>query len=222
MSQIAVLDYGTSNLRSVAKALEFVAECQHNILVTDQRQEILNADRVVFPGQGAVGQCMKRLKDSGLDDVIKECIKSKPFLGICLGLQSLMQASDEDGGIEGLGIIPGKVVRFQGNVKDKHGDICKIQHMGWNRVNQQTPHPLWKNIEDGARFYFVHSYYVQAENGEDIAAKTDYATEFTSAVARENVFATQFHTEKSQHAGLTLLKNFLSWNGQDSQDSSKQ
>lgn len=216
MSNIAVLDYGTSNLRSVAKALEFVANNQHVILVTDQRQEILSADRVVFPGQGAVGQCMKSLKDSGLDDVVKECINTKPFLGICLGLQSLMQTSDEDGGVEGLGIIPGKVVRFPDNVKDEHGDICKIPHMGWNRVTQQAPHPLWKDIEDGARFYFVHSYYVQTENDEDIAAKTNYATEFTSAVARENVFATQFHPEKSQHTGLTLLKNFLSWNGQDS------
>ena len=213
MSNVAVLDYGTSNLRSVAKALEFVANNQHVILVTDQRQEILSADRVVFPGQGAVGQCMKSLKDSGLDDVVKECINTKPFLGICLGLQSLMQTSDEDGGVEGLGIIPGKVVRFPDNVKDEHGDICKIPHMGWNRVTQQAPHPLWKDIEDGARFYFVHSYYVQAENDEDIAAKTNYATEFTSAVARENVFATQFHPEKSQHAGLTLLRNFLSWDG---------
>ncbi len=211
MSKIAVLDYGTSNLRSVAKALEFVAVGQHDILVTDQRREILNADRVVFPGQGAVGQCMKSLKDSGLDDIVRECINTKPFLGICLGLQSLMQTSDEDGGVEGLGIIPGKVVRFPDNVKDEHGDICKIPHMGWNRVNQQAPHPLWKNIEDGARFYFVHSYYVQAENDEDIAAKTNYATEFTSAIARENIFATQFHPEKSQHAGLTLLKNFLNW-----------
>lgn len=211
MSKIAVLDYGTSNLRSVAKALEFVAVGQHDILVTDQRRKILNADRVVFPGQGAVGQCMKSLKDSGLDDIVRECINTKPFLGICLGLQSLMQTSDEDGGVEGLGIIPGKVVRFPDNVKDEHGDICKIPHMGWNRVNQQAPHPLWKNIEDGARFYFVHSYYVQAENDEDIAAKTNYATEFTSAIARENIFATQFHPEKSQHAGLTLLKNFLNW-----------
>jgi len=216
MSQIAVLDYGTSNLRSVAKALEFVANNRYEILVTDQRQEILNADRVVFPGQGAVGQCMKSLKDSGLDDVVKECIDTRPFLGICLGLQSLMQASDEDGGVEGLGIIPGKVSRFPDNVKDEHDDICKIPHMGWNRVNQQKPHALWKDIEDGARFYFVHSYYVQVENDEDSAAKTNYATEFTSAVARGNVFATQFHPEKSQHAGLTLLRNFLSWDGQSS------
>ncbi len=215
MSKIAVLDYGTSNLRSVAKALEFVSDNQHEILVTDQRQEILSADRIVFPGQGAMGQCMQRLEDSGLDNIVQECVRTKPFLGICLGLQSLMQESDEDGGVKGLGIIPGTAIRFQDNVKDEHGDICKIPHMGWNRVNQQKPHPLWKNIEDSSRFYFVHSYYVQTESDEDIAAKTDYATEFTSAVARENVFATQFHPEKSQHAGLTLLRNFLSWDGVD-------
>ena len=215
MSKVAVLDYGTSNLRSVAKALEFVSDNQHDILVTDQRQEILCADRIVFPGQGAMGQCMQQLKDSGLDNIVQESVSTKPFLGICLGLQLLMQESDEDGGVKGLGIIPGKVVRFPDNVKDEHGDICKIPHMGWNRVNQQKQHPLWKNIEDSARFYFVHSYYVQAENDEDIAATTNYATKFTSAVARENVFATQFHPEKSQHAGLTLLKNFLSWEGGD-------
>ena len=216
MSKVAVLDYGTSNLRSVAKALEFVSDNQHDILVTDQRQEILSADRIVFPGQGAMGQCMQQLKDSGLDNIVQESVSTKPFLGICLGLQLLMQESDEDGGVKGLGIIPGKVVRFPDNVKDEHGDICKIPHMGWNRVNQQKQHPLWKNIEDSARFYFVHSYYVQAENDEDIAATTNYATKFTSAVARENVFATQFHPEKSQHAGLTLLKNFMSWDGEDS------
>jgi len=215
MSKIAVLDYGTSNLRSVAKALEFVSDNQHEILVTDQRQEILSADRIVFPGQGAMGQCMQRLEDSGLDNIVQECVRTKPFLGICLGLQSLLQESDEDGGVKGLGIIPGTVIRFPDNVKDEHGDICKIPHMGWNRVNQQKPHPLWKDIEDSSRFYFVHSYYVQTDSDKDIAAKTDYATEFTSAVARENVFATQFHPEKSQHAGLTLLRNFLSWDGED-------
>ena len=211
MSKVAVLDYGASNLRSVAKALEFVAKNQHDILVTDKQQEILTADRIVFPGQGAVGQCMKSLKDSGLDEVIKEGINTKPFLGICLGLQSLMDNSDEDGGVKGLGIIPGRVLRFENNVQDEKGAICKIPHMGWNCVKQKFDHPLWKNIPDGERFYFVHSYYVKPENESDIAATTGYATTFTSAVARGNVFATQFHPQKSQHAGLTLLENFLSW-----------
>ncbi len=215
MSKIAVLDYGASNLRSVTKALEFVAGNQHVILVTHQRQEILAADRIVFPGQGAVGQCMQNLRETGLDDVIRECVNIKPFLGICLGLQSLLQESDEDGGVKGLGIISGKVIRFPDNVKDEHGDICKIPHMGWNRVQQQKFHPLWKDIEDDTRFYFVHSYHAQIENDEDIAAKTNYATKFASAAAKDNIFATQFHPEKSQRAGLTLLKNFLSWEGGD-------
>lgn len=208
-----MLDYGTGNLHSVARALEFVADRQQQILVTDQRQHILAADRIVFPGQGAVGQCMQRLQMTGLDEVIKECIHSKPFLGICMGLQCLMQASDEDGGVAGLGLIPGKVVRFADHVKDPHGYVCKVPHIGWNRVKQQLNHPLWQGIEDGSRFYFVHSYYVTTESDGDVAASTDYANEFTSAVARENIFATQFHPEKSQQAGLTLLRNFLSWQG---------
>ena len=213
MSTVVILDYGTSNLRSVAKALEHVAENNQQIIVSNQADQILAADRVVFPGQGATGQCMSSLKEKKLDEAIKKCIDTRPFLGICLGLQTLMDASDEDGGTNGLGIISGNVIRFQNNVKDNQGQTCKIPHMGWNNVHQQQPHPLWNGIEDGARFYFVHSYYVCPNNANDIAAKTDYATEFTSAVARDNIFATQFHPEKSQKEGLTLLKNFLDWDG---------
>jgi len=208
-----VLDYGTSNLRSVAKALEHVADRNHRIIVSGKPENILAADRVVFPGQGAIGQCMKRLQEKELDEVIKTCIRSRPFLGICLGLQSLMDISDEDGGIQCLCLIPGRVVRFPDNIKDKRGNTYKIPHMGWNQVRQQNDHPLWQGIEDGTRFYFVHSYYVQPAQETDIAAKTDYVEEFTSAVASDNLFAIQFHPEKSQHAGLTLLKNFLGWNG---------
>ncbi len=211
MSTVVVIDYGTSNLRSVAKALEFVADNKHRIIVSDQAEQIRAADRVVFPGQGAIGQCMQSLKDKGLDNLITECIRTKPFLGICLGLQSLMDSSDEDGGTQGLGIIPGRVIRFKDNIKDEKGDTCKIPHMGWNQVIQNKEHALWKGIEDGARFYFVHSYYVVPSNQTDIAATTDYAASFTSAAARDNIFATQFHPEKSQKAGLTLLKNFLGW-----------
>lgn len=212
MSTVVVIDYGSSNLRSVAKALEHIAEKQHHIIVSDQSERILSANRVVFPGQGAIGQCMQSLKAKGLDELVRECIRNKPFLGICLGLQSLMDYSDEDGGTEGLGIITGKVVRFRDHVKDKKGNICKIPHMGWNQVSQTKPHALWKNIEDESRFYFVHSYYVVPENQSDIAATTEYTTRFTSAAARDNFFATQFHPEKSQKAGLMLLKNFLDWN----------
>lgn len=211
MSRIVVLDYGTSNLRSVAKALEYVATGDQHIEISDNAERILAADRVVFPGQGAIGQCMKSLKEKALDSVITECIRSKPFLGICLGLQSLMDWSEEDGGTGCLGIIRGNVLRFPGGMKDSNGLVCKIPHMGWNQVKQQKKHPLWRNIDDNSRFYFVHSYYVRAENDNDIAATTDYAVTFTAAVARDNIFATQFHPEKSQHAGLTLLKNFLDW-----------
>jgi imidazole glycerol-phosphate synthase subunit HisH len=205
-----VLDYGSSNLRSVAKALEYVAD-QQQIIVTDQPDKILAAERIVFPGQGAIGQCMDSLKDKGLDEVIRECIRNKPFLGICLGLQSLMDNSEEDGGTIGLGIIAGEVKRFPDNVQDNKGFICKIPHMGWNQVNQNMEHALWDGIENGARFYFVHSYYVVPSNQAEIAATTDYAARFTSAATRDNIFATQFHPEKSQIAGLTLLKNFLNW-----------
>jgi glutamine amidotransferase len=211
MSTVAVLDYGSSNLRSVAKAVEFVAENRYKVIVSDRGEQISGADRVIFPGQGAIGQCMQSLKEKGLDVVIRECIRNKPFLGICLGLQSLLDTSAEDGGTAGLGILPGTVVRFQNNVRDEHGDICKIPHMGWNRVHRRDGHPLWNGIEDGAWFYFVHSYYASPSKQQEIAATTQYTVEFTSAAARDNIFATQFHPEKSQKAGLTLLKNFLEW-----------
>ena len=211
MSTVAVIDYGSSNLRSVAKAVEFVAADRHQVIVSDRAEQISGADRVIFPGQGAIGQCMHSLREKGLDRVIRDCIKNKPFLGICLGLQSLLDSSAEDGGTAGLGILPGKVVRFKDHVRDEHGDLCKIPHMGWNRVSHSSPHPLWNGIEDGAWFYFVHSYYASPRNQQDVAATTQYTVEFTSAAARDNIFATQFHPEKSQKAGLTLLKNFLEW-----------
>lgn len=212
MSTVAVLDYGSSNLRSVAKAVEFAADNRHKVIVSDQAEKIRGADRVIFPGQGAIGQCMRSLREKGLDSVIRECIRTRPFLGICLGLQSLLDTSDEDGGTAGLGILPGKVVRFQDNTRDEHGDLCKIPHMGWNRVHRNKSHALWDGIEDGAWFYFVHSYYAAPLDRNDVAATTSYTVEFTSAAARENIFATQFHPEKSQKAGLKLLKNFLVWN----------
>lgn len=212
MSNVVVLDYGSSNLRSVAKALETVAEGKHTISISNDPDFILKADKVVFPGQGAIGQCMTHLKEQGLDEIIRECILNKPFLGICLGLQSLMDHSEEDGGVEGLSILPGKVIRFEPNVKDKDGNVYKIPSMGWNQVYQEKPHPLWKDIKDGGRFYFVHSYYVEPELESDITGTTEYICKYTSAAARDNLFATQFHPEKSQHSGLTLLKNFLNWN----------
>lgn len=211
MSKVVVLDYGSSNLRSVAKALETVAGSDHTIAVSNDAKTILAADKVVFPGQGAIGQAMSHLKEQELDGVIRECILNKPFLGICLGLQMLMAHSEEDGGVNGLGILPGNVVRFEDNAKDKQGNAFKIPSMGWNQVYQDKPHPLWKGIEDGSRFYFVHSYYIKPELEADIAGSTDYICRYASAAARDNLFATQFHPEKSQHAGLALLKNFINW-----------
>ena len=213
MAKIAVLDYGASNLRSVVKALEYVAGDAHQVMITADRRTILAADRIVFPGQGAIGRCMQHLRDSQLDKVIKACIKTKPFLGICLGLQSLMRMSSEDQGVTCLNCIPGQVIRFPANLKDTRGTRSKIPHMGWNRVNQHVVHPLWQGIDDGSRFYFIHSYYVQPDTERDIAAKTTHTIEFTSAIARDNIFATQFHPEKSQQVGLTLLSNFLNWDG---------
>lgn len=211
MSRVVVLDYGSSNLRSVAKALETVSNRNDQVVISNDAATILAADRVVFPGQGAIGQCMQSLQQQELGDVIRECIRNKPFLGICLGLQSLMDHSDEDGGIAGLGIIPGKVLRFESNIKDGNGVLFKIPSMGWNQVFQTQPHALWNGIEDGSRFYFVHSYYVQPESESDIAGETDYICRYTSVAARDNLFATQFHPEKSQHDGLALLKNFINW-----------
>ena len=213
MPKIVVLDYGSSNLRSVTKALETVAESKHEVIVSDDPKIILGADKIVFPGQGAIGQCMKNLREKNLDDIIRECINNKPFLGICLGLQSLMDYSDEDGGIKGLGLIPGSVIRFEENIKDHDNNKFKIPSMGWNEVFQTKKHPLWRGIDDGSRFYFVHSYYVKIENNANIAGSTDYICRYTSAACRDNIFATQFHPEKSQQAGLTLLKNFIEWNG---------
>ena len=151
------------------------------------------------------------IHEKELVEVLQECIQTKPFLGICLGLQSLMHNSDEDGGTTCLGIIPGKVVKFPHNSRDSNGNAFKIPHMGWNRVSQQRQHPLWKEIETGTRFYFVHSFYVKPESEADIVGSTDYIHDFTSAIARDNLFAVQFHPEKSQRAGLTLLRNFLNW-----------
>ena len=156
---------------------------------------------------------LNNLKEKKLDDVIRECIKNKPFLGICLGLQSLMEHSDEDGGTKGLGVMSGNVVRFTEGMKDDKNNAYKIPSMGWNQVYQKKVHPLWNGIDDGTRFYFVHSYYVKMKYESDIGASTDYICHYTSAASRDNIFATQFHPEKSQRPGLTLLKNFLGWDG---------
>ncbi len=209
---IAVVDYGMGNLRSVAKALAHVAP-DAQIMVTADADAIRQADRVVLPGQSAMPDCMRCLSDSGLSDVVREAMQARPFLGICLGLQMLFEHSEE-GPTRGLGILPGRVVRFADQrMLLPSGDRLKVPHMGWNRVHQAMAHPLWAGIAQDTRFYFAHSYYPEPQDGAVIAGATDYPTPFTCAVARANIFATQFHPEKSHRAGLQLLANFVTWDG---------
>jgi len=209
---IVVVDYGMGNLRSVAKALAHVAPSQE-IAVSSDPAVIRRADRVVLPGQSAMPDCMKGLIGSGLVDTVREVLEDRPFLGICLGLQMLFDASEE-GPTECLHAIPGSVVRFRDEAMIAPGGArLKVPHMGWSPVRQVRPHPLWAGIEDESRFYFAHSYHPVPEQPSMTAATVDYPSPFTCAIARANIFATQFHPEKSQRAGLTLLANFVTWDG---------
>jgi glutamine amidotransferase len=214
MSSVAVIDYGMGNLHSVAKALEKVGNGV-TIDVTADTQTILAADRVVLPGVGAMRDCMGELKRLGLDKVVHDVVASgKPLLGVCVGMQALMDSSAENNGVKCLGVLPGNVEYFGDDLHDlKTAERLKIPHMGWNQVHQEIEHPVWQSIPQGSRFYFVHSYYVQPASPDFIAASTGYGFPFTSAVSKDNVFAVQFHPEKSQHAGLTLYANFLQWDG---------
>ena len=215
MSSVAVIDYGMGNLHSVSKALEHVAG-DTRVLVSSDAEEILACDRVVLPGVGAIRDCIAEIKRLGLDEVIKEVAQQKPLLGVCVGMQALMDFSEENDGTQCLGIIPGKVLAFDKNLHDPiNNERLKVPHMGWNQVNQVIEHALWRNIPQDTRFYFVHSYYVQPQSPEPIAASTSYGFPFASAVTQGNVFAVQFHPEKSQRAGLALYHNFLSWDGAD-------
>lgn len=212
MSSVAVIDYGMGNLHSIAKALQH-AEPDVDVKIVADADQILQADRVVFPGVGAIRDCMQALNQSGLSDVIQCAAKTKPLLGICLGMQALLTDSEENEDTLGLNIFPGHVVRFSEALVDDHGNKLKIPHMGWNEVHFR-PHPLWHNIPQNSRFYFVHSYYAQSSDVSLIAATSQYPTAFTCAVAKNNIFAVQFHPEKSQTVGLQLLSNFLHWDGQ--------
>jgi glutamine amidotransferase len=213
MASIAIIDYGMGNLHSIAKALEHVAG-KDRVVVSSRRADILAADRVVFPGVGAIRDCMAELQASGLAQVVQEAARSKPLLGVCLGMQALLDASEENQGIACLGIIPGRVARFAPDLKADDGGRLKIPHMGWNQVMQRRAHPLWRNIADGSRFYFVHSYYAIPVEDTAVAAITPYGINFASVISHYNVFAVQFHPEKSQHAGLGLLSNFVGWDGE--------
>jgi glutamine amidotransferase len=209
---IAVVDYGMGNLHSVAKALEHVAKGA-SVAVTGDAQTILEAGRVVFPGQGAAPDCMREIDARGLREVIVRSAREKPFLGICMGLQVLFDHSDE-GDTPCLGVFQGQVKRFsQDKMVDAQGNRLKVPHMGWNNVLQPRPHPLWAGIDNGARFYFVHSYFVVPAQPALAVGYTDYPSQFVCACARDNVFAVQFHPEKSASAGLRLLANFVTWNG---------
>jgi glutamine amidotransferase len=212
MVTVAVVDYGMGNLHSIAKALQRVGAGQR-VLVTDDAGEIGRAERVVFPGVGAIRDCMEALRARRLDTVLREAAVQKPFLGICLGMQALLEESEENAGTPCLGILPGRVVRFPGDLRDAGGERLKIPHMGWNEVHQMHEHPLWRGIVQDSRFYFVHSYYAQPADAQDVAATTHYPAPFAAALARGNLFAVQFHPEKSQQAGLKLLENFLAWDG---------
>ncbi|MGZ8257360.1 MAG: imidazole glycerol phosphate synthase subunit HisH [Gallionella sp.] len=208
---IAVVDYGMGNLRSVEQALRHVAP-DAEVVVSSDASVIANAARVVFPGQGAMPDCMRELDSRNLREAVLQAARSKPFLGICIGLQMLFEHSAE-GDVAGLGVLRGKVSRFAHGLQDAQGNRLKVPHMGWNQVRQAHPeHALWHGIAQDARFYYVHSYFVQPDDANLVQATSDYPQPFVCAVAQQNLFAVQFHPEKSHAAGLQLLKNFTQWN----------
>lgn len=212
MSSVAVIDYGMGNLHSIVKALQHAAP-EVDVRVVSDKKSILSADRVVFPGVGAIRDCMHALQDTELNLVIAQVAQTRPLLGICLGMQALLTKSEENGGTECLAILPGQVKHFAVDLRAANGERLKIPHMGWNQVEQQD-HPLWQDIAQNSRFYFVHSYYTEPDDPAIIAATTEYPEKFACALAKDNIFAVQFHPEKSQTAGLQLLNNFLHWDGQ--------
>jgi imidazole glycerol-phosphate synthase subunit HisH len=210
---IAVVDYGMGNLRSVSKAVEHVANGK-SVVVTSDPKVIQAAERVIFPGQGAMPDCMRELDARNLRAAIIDAAKNKPFLGICIGMQLLFDHTEE-GDTAGLGLFKGNVKRFAEKLTDDSGEKLKVPHMGWNQVyqsqHQHKKHALWTDIADATRFYHVHSYYAAPKDNAVTAGETEYPNRFTSAVARDNIFATQFHVEKSAQAGLQLLANFVNW-----------
>jgi glutamine amidotransferase len=213
MKIVAVVDYGMGNLRSVAQAVLHVARgTGFDVRVTSQPQEVRAADRVVLPGQGAMPDCMRELRDSGLLGSVLEAAASKPLFGVCVGMQMLLDRSEE-GPTDGLGLIHGEVLRFDlaGRLQPD-GSRFKVPQMGWNRVFQSRPHPIWQGVPDASYFYFVHSYYARPSDARHSVGEADYGARFTAAIARDNIFATQFHPEKSADQGLSLYRNFLHWN----------
>jgi glutamine amidotransferase len=211
MKTVAIIDYGMGNLHSAKKAVEHVAP-DTTVLVTDNADQIREADRVILPGVGAIRDCMAEIRRLGVDSLVREVSQDRPFLGICVGMQALMSRSEENGGVDGINLFPSQV-RFFGDELVEQGERLKVPHMGWNEVWQTVDHPMWHKIPDGDRFYFVHSFYVEADGNADIAGRTRYGVDLAAAVARDNIFAAQFHPEKSARAGLQLLENFTNWTG---------
>ncbi len=207
----AVIDYGMGNLHSAHGALQTVAP-DTQVLVTGDPEVIQRADHVVLPGVGAIRDCMAEILNQGIDDVVREVAKTKPLLGICVGLQAMMDRSEENGGVDCIGLFPGQV-RYFGDDLTENGERLKVPHMGWNTV-RQVDHPLWQGIDDESRFYFVHTYYVDSVRPEQVKGHGQYGVDFAAAMGQDNVFAVQFHPEKSHNAGLALLRNFLNWDGQ--------
>ncbi len=214
MQTIAVVDYGMGNLRSVVNALEHVSGKQQQVVLTSNPDQVMKADRVVFPGQGAARDCMRAIENYELRDTILAAAEQKPFLGICMGMQVLIDFSEENQGTDCLSLYAGRVKYFGDSLQDVDGNKLKVPHMGWNNLTQAKAHPLWYAIEDNTRFYFVHSYYLECADKQLITGECDYGFTFTCAIAKDNVFALQCHPEKSADAGLQLLTNFVEWDGQ--------
>ena len=214
--KIAIVDYGMGNLHSVLKSAQAAqqrAGVEAHISLTDNPDVVYQADKVIFPGQGAMPDCMAALQKSGLGEAVADGLQNKPFFGICVGAQLLFDVSEE-GNTAGLGWFSGSVKRFAAGLQDAQGDKLKVPHMGWNQVHQMRAHPLFAGVAQDARFYFVHSYYFAPSDASIVLGSSDYPESFACVVGRDNVFATQFHTEKSHDAGLQLLQNFMLWDGQ--------
>lgn len=210
MKKVGVIDYGMGNLHSLAKALERVAPDQR-VIVSYDAEELLDCDRLVLPGVGGVRECMKELDRLELSQLVREAARKVPMLGICLGMQVMLEFSEENGGIPALGLFPGEVVRFPDPAPDA-AERLKVPHMGWNRVKQEKAHPIWDGVPDESWFYFVHSYYARPRDPSQVLGSSEYTQVFAAAIARDNLVAFQFHPEKSQNLGLMLLANFVHWN----------
>ncbi|AMO23799.1 imidazole glycerol phosphate synthase subunit HisH [Ramlibacter solisilvae] len=213
MRTVAVVDYGMGNLRSVANAVRHAAQGSGvEVVVTSRPDEVRAAERVVLPGQGAMPDCMRELRDSGLLEPVLEAAAAKPLFGVCVGMQMVLERSQE-GPTDGLGLIGGEVVRFElAGQLQPDGSRYKVPQMGWNQVFQARPHPMWQGVADGSYFYFVHSFYARPSDARHSLGEAEYGTRFTAALGRDNIFATQFHPEKSADQGLALYRNFLNWN----------